>query len=212
MVLQHIDRDFGKSVKLTRVDREMSQEDLAARVKALGYAMSQATVGKIERGERRVTVGEAKAIAQALRVSIDELLRGPSSVSAEQLRSRLRILRNELVDAARAFDSGRAIVAMEALSKSLDKTDVDWLRSLVLESIDDVIDGYRKDNVVANEADRRRDEMDGSSPLERRKIGGLYGEYQERFGDEVPSVIDQHAAAVMWRGSAETARDLDADG
>lgn len=193
MDVQRIDDEFGAAVRAQRNASEMSQDDLASAVGKLGYSLSQATIGKIERGDRKVTVGEAAAIAKALGTSAELLVLGPSFVSREILAKRLRILRSELIDAARAFDSGRSLVASEAYA--LDEYDVDWLRDSVLESVEDVIDSYRKDTVVANDADDRRDEMDG--PTSRRTFDGLYGEYRVKFGNTVPGVIHPRAAEVI---------------
>lgn len=199
MDLQHIDRDFGKAVRARRIDRELSQEDLAQRVSARGYALSQATVGKIERGDRKVTIGEAEAIAAALATNVRELVLGPSYVTREILMSRLNTLRRELIDAVAAFDSGRALVAFEAVG--LSDYDRDWLRDSVLESAEEVIADYRKDVLVENEARRRRDEMDG--PHKRSELGGLYGEYEAKFGDTVSGLVNAHAAEVITRRASQ---------
>ena len=196
MDFEGIDRDFGAAVRAARVDRGISQEDLAAEVSRLGYPLSQATVGKIERGERKVTVGEAHAVASALQMSTSELILGPSHVNREILAGRLEILREELVAAARALDSGKALVAIEA--GRLSDYDQDWLRDDIFESVEEIIDSYRKDMIVSNESAQRRNELDGALG-DTGGHDGLYGEYIAKFGNSVPAIIDSHAAEVILR-------------
>ena len=76
MSLEHVDSEFGTTLKSVRRERDLSQDELATRVSALGYPMSQATIGKIERGERRVTVGEAVTLANVLGYTLDGLVGG----------------------------------------------------------------------------------------------------------------------------------------
>jgi len=60
---------MGKRVKLTRIDRELSQEQLA------GLAgMSRNFVSSIERGAHGVDVVRLRALAWALGVRVDQLV------------------------------------------------------------------------------------------------------------------------------------------
>lgn len=187
MEIDRIDEQFGPSVRLLRLDRGMSQDELASAVSKFGYPVSQATVGKIERGDRKVSVGEAEAIARALGTSSSALMLGPSNVSRELLEARLRSLREELVDSMRVFESAQQLVAIEA--RQLDEYDRDWLRDAVLESIEDVVTEYRRDRESENVARAHRDELDG--PNTQSDIDGLYGEHEKKFGmraDRIPHV------------------------
>ncbi len=62
-------RAMGKRIKLTRIDRELSQEQLAARA-----GMSRNFVSSIERGAHGVDVVRLRALAWALGVRLDQLL------------------------------------------------------------------------------------------------------------------------------------------
>ena len=182
MELEQIDQQFGPTIRLVRQDREMSQEELAAAVSNLGYQLSQATIGKIERGDRKVTLGEAEAIARALDTSTLALILGPSYVTREILSERLQTLRRELVEAMRIYESGQQLVAIE--SGQLSDYDQEWLRDYVLESLEDIVEEYRKDRISENDAQRHRDEMDG--PVgDRPARNGLFGAYEAKFGDRV---------------------------
>ena len=103
MQLEHIDRDFGDAVRTVRQARAMSQADLASQVEARGYAVSQATLGKIERGERRVTIGEAQAIANALQVELNDLVSGGANPMVAQAFGRVTTAGRDLSHAARAY-------------------------------------------------------------------------------------------------------------
>lgn len=96
MELENVDRDIGNAVRLARVSKDKSQEDLAAEMTRLGYPVSQATIGKIERGERKVTVGEATALAQALGMrSVLDLTQGESSLRLLLMLARLDTARED---------------------------------------------------------------------------------------------------------------------
>ena len=181
MELEHIDQEFGPTVRLVRQERDMSQEELATAVAKLGYQLSQATIGKIERGDRKVTIGEAEAIARALDTSTTAFILGPSYITREILVDRLRSLRRELIEAMRTFESGQQLVAIE--SRQLSDYDQEWLRDVVLESLEDIVEEYRKDKISENDARRQRDEMDG--PVGERPIDGLFGDYEAKFGNRV---------------------------
>lgn len=54
----------------------VTQDDLAARLQALGVGLGQVAISKIERGHRPVTDTELAAISIALNVPIQELFAG----------------------------------------------------------------------------------------------------------------------------------------
>lgn len=61
----------GLNIKQARKDKEMSQESLA-----LAAGLDRSYVGGVERGERNIAVINLKKIAEALNVSVSELLKG----------------------------------------------------------------------------------------------------------------------------------------
>jgi transcriptional regulator with XRE-family HTH domain len=67
-------RGLGKRIRLLRVDREMSQEQLAR-----SAGMSRNFVSSIERGAHGVDVVRLLRLAEALRVDIAELVADTSS-------------------------------------------------------------------------------------------------------------------------------------
>lgn len=61
---------FGKNLKKVRNEKGLSQEELAFIVN-----LDRTYIGRIERGERNISLSTAEKIANALNVSIDKLLR-----------------------------------------------------------------------------------------------------------------------------------------
>lgn len=61
---------FGKKVVKIRLDRGMSQGDLA-KIMAVGPSY----ISKIERGEQNLSLRGIEKLAKALRVRVDELLK-----------------------------------------------------------------------------------------------------------------------------------------
>jgi len=66
---------IGERVRLARksISPPITQSDLAARLQILGFTLDRVTISKIETGYREVTDKEAKAIAEALDVTISWL-------------------------------------------------------------------------------------------------------------------------------------------
>lgn len=167
MDLSRIDDEFGKALRIAREAKGVTQEELAEAVERMGIRLSQATIGKIERGDRKVTVGESHALARALRIHEGELARGVSATTALVLRDRLDALRAEAKDALHAFESAQALV--EVQSKSLPDTEQVALQDAVAETLEELIEDYRRDRQVDNEALLRRHELDGDPLLGARR-------------------------------------------
>lgn len=65
---------FRTNVRATRESRGLSQSQLSDALRNFGYTWPQSTIQRIETGQRRVDVGEAHALADALGVPITTLL------------------------------------------------------------------------------------------------------------------------------------------
>ena len=65
----------GKNVRRIREAREITQEQLAARLQAEGLPIRQKTISRIEDGSRVVPDYELKALSKALGVDVSELLK-----------------------------------------------------------------------------------------------------------------------------------------
>lgn len=77
------DGEFAALLRTERLIAGLTQEQVVERMNALGYSnFHQATVFKIESGQRRVTVGEAYSLAKVLDVPLAHLLPHEGSVNA----------------------------------------------------------------------------------------------------------------------------------
>lgn len=64
----------GERVKIARIQRHMTQSDLAAKLQVEGICIERDSLSRIELGTRFVTDYEVKIIAKILAVSVDWLL------------------------------------------------------------------------------------------------------------------------------------------
>lgn len=62
---------LGTRIRQLRTEKSLSQEELADRA-----GLHRTYIGAVERGERNVSLDNILAIAQALKVTASELLRG----------------------------------------------------------------------------------------------------------------------------------------
>jgi transcriptional regulator with XRE-family HTH domain len=70
-----VDKRFGQHLKRGRVERDLTQPQMAEMLTAKGIApMGATTIAKIEAGTRSVRINEAVAIAELFEMSIDALL------------------------------------------------------------------------------------------------------------------------------------------
>ena len=60
----------------SRNDGEVTQQQLAARVQAMGVDIDQTAISRIESGERQVTDIEIIALARALSINVVDLFEG----------------------------------------------------------------------------------------------------------------------------------------
>jgi transcriptional regulator with XRE-family HTH domain len=63
----------GPQVRYLREQKEMTQDQLAARCNIVGLNISRSTLAKIESQVRRVTDSEVALLAKALKVDVAEL-------------------------------------------------------------------------------------------------------------------------------------------
>ena len=64
----------GQNVRKLRIEKKMSQDQLAATLQTEGLGVNQNSVSRIETGKRIVADYELKAIAQVFGVPVDALL------------------------------------------------------------------------------------------------------------------------------------------
>ncbi|MBY0354953.1 MAG: helix-turn-helix domain-containing protein [Rickettsiales bacterium] len=79
----------GKRIKLSRIDRELDQVELAAALSVdHGIEISQTSISEIERGVRGLRDFELAAICKVLEISPEWLLFGQDSDKAGSKKSR----------------------------------------------------------------------------------------------------------------------------
>lgn len=87
MVAIGYDEVLARNIRAARSRAGLNQELVAARMRALGFGeWCQSTVGRAERGKRRVMAGEAVWLAWALQTNLAALLKptgddGPGRVA-----------------------------------------------------------------------------------------------------------------------------------
>ncbi|HEY0889665.1 MAG TPA: helix-turn-helix transcriptional regulator [Nocardioides sp.] len=92
-----VDQLFAIRVRLRREELGLSQSEVGRRMADRGFPFHQTTVKRLEAGERVTRLGEAKALAEILRVSLSMLIaegEGGSTAGGElvTLRSELEEL------------------------------------------------------------------------------------------------------------------------
>jgi transcriptional regulator with XRE-family HTH domain len=71
--LDSADAVFARRLRDTRAVAGLTQQQLADRMTAAGHKMFRSQIGKIENGDRPVTISEATALADALGVTLADL-------------------------------------------------------------------------------------------------------------------------------------------
>jgi transcriptional regulator with XRE-family HTH domain len=67
-----------ENIRATRARKKLDQADISERMRKLGYeSWHRQTLGKVERGERRLAASEILGLALALETNIPVLLPGP---------------------------------------------------------------------------------------------------------------------------------------
>lgn len=114
---------FAENLKALRKAAGMSQEEFARAMTRRGIKWHQATVYKVENGERQIQLGEADVAARVLNVPLQQMIHADSETAVQLQRLRLRAwrlagARLKLVDAVDDYESARL-----ALASALDDAD-----------------------------------------------------------------------------------------
>jgi transcriptional regulator with XRE-family HTH domain len=87
------DAAFGRRLKHTREEAGLTQQQLADVMRDRGVKVHRSTIGKIEAGERMVSVGEATEFAEALGIDLRELI---NVGEGRRVRAQLKVRSLEL--------------------------------------------------------------------------------------------------------------------
>lgn len=119
-----IDDQFGARFLAVRKASGASQEAIVERIERDGVKLHVTAIGKIERGERRVTVGEAVALARCFDLTIDQMLglEGALDVSRTVLDAARLSLTREIGAFYRAYAQHLAAAIAQIDELSPDET------------------------------------------------------------------------------------------
>ncbi|MEW1708011.1 helix-turn-helix transcriptional regulator [Microbacterium sp. NPDC089190] len=137
------DEQIGRN--LAAVRGEMSQSDLAKRMRDRGFKWSQATVWSVEKGERPLRLSESEAVAELLGVGRHVFT---ARDGEERVYAAARVVRDhyEAMRAAMAaYDTARGALAfaLDELDDGPMSTQLMAAAELVTETIDSVVEDYR---------------------------------------------------------------------
>lgn len=113
----NFDAIFARQIRDLREAADLTQQQLADAMARTGNKIHRSTIGKIENGDRPVTVGEAAEIAGILGVDLADLLTEPEPVTDEMLMARAALqgardhearLAEQVASSAAALSAGEA--------------------------------------------------------------------------------------------------------
>lgn len=207
-----MDEKFAEAFRVARQAAGLSQAEVAARMADFGYDTSQPVIGKIERGERRVTIGEGEALSAIVGRSTTTLLNGPTRMRVELGVEHLRARRQAIKDAVERFQSAQLVLAqvLDIDERNADRPDRlsrfegSLAAALLEETPKDILEEYEKDVRAEMEGHRIRDrldegaeEYDSSSLLAEDDSPRLFRLMSER-GDAVDSRIGALGYSEAW--------------
>lgn len=177
------DTKFAVSLKNVRLMVGMSQAQIADAMKKRGFDFHQSTIGKIERGDRRASIGEAVALADVLRVTLPRLLGGNTDLQSAYARE--MAARDVFLDAALKY--GRSMMEAAVLGDSigeLAQADKQWL----LSDVADLTPAQLTNDVLFMlEAEAMRREVDITTPALKALFDALGDDYERlSHDDETP--------------------------
>lgn len=113
--MEYSDENVGSAVATYRALEGLSQSDLAKRLQERGIPLAQQTVAKIEAGTRPLKLTEAAEIAEALRVTVPDLLHPGDVVAAREMllhtADAVRTYKEELSAAVWKYEHARVSAA-----------------------------------------------------------------------------------------------------
>ncbi|MFZ8758630.1 helix-turn-helix domain-containing protein [Microbacterium sp. HMH0099] len=210
MDAKNMDERFAEAFRLARQAVGLSQADVAAQMATFGYEMSQPVVGKIERGERKVTIGEGEALSAIVNRSTRSLLEGEGTLRIELGTEHLRARRAAIADAVERYQSAQLALAqaLDTLEATGDHRWTTFARnvaeSLLSETPRDVIEEYEKDTRAGMAAHRMRDQLDDGAEdydprdlLTEERSPRLFRLQQSR-GDTIDTRVSARGLVEAW--------------
>jgi len=140
-----IDANIATNVRAYREARGVSQEDLAARLAEAGFPFSQATVWKVENGQRPVKAAELAALADVLEIrgAMSLTLRPDTArhlIDLQEAGARASAIWHQVKDAAAEYLDAQLnllVAAYEAREAGITVTELEtaWLSTTPEEAV-----------------------------------------------------------------------------
>ena len=74
MMNKTYEKQIGEKIRTLRINKLLTQEQLAAKLQVLGCDVTRSALAKIEVGQRHLYPDEIRALKEILKVSYDEIL------------------------------------------------------------------------------------------------------------------------------------------
>lgn len=110
---KRMDQELGGRITKARKSAGLSQRQLAAELKELGFAIDPSAVTRIESGERPLKVAEARALATVLRTTVAKLIDEQSSPELEVERAHANLAMHDARRSLSQMLQHMAIIAKE---------------------------------------------------------------------------------------------------
>lgn len=206
------DRKFAETFRLARIAAGKSQSDIATEAAGWGLDISQAVVGKIERGERRVTLGEAEVLSAILGESPRGLMRGPGGWRLDRGFEFAREQEARLKEAVERFQSAQVALAMALTQAERDDPNPRGLDGLTRSEVEyelartplDVLRDYETDvrarqaaMVIIDNAESEQDEEYNAFELDETTAMRFLRERQETVDSSMGALGMQEAFEAM---------------
>ncbi len=68
------EKQHGEKIRTLRIEKKLTQDQLAAKLQVLGCDITRSALAKIEVGQRHLYPDEIRALKEILKVSYDEIL------------------------------------------------------------------------------------------------------------------------------------------
>ena len=103
------DAAFGRRLRYLREQAGLTQQQLADVMSAAGSRMHRSTIGKIEAGERVVSVGEGAQFAEVLGIDLTQLI-GVMDSRLVQAQMQVRVLEGQASEYTRQMDGTQVLL------------------------------------------------------------------------------------------------------
>jgi transcriptional regulator with XRE-family HTH domain len=126
---------FAENLKALRTAANITQDDFARKMSRRGFSWYQATVYKVENGERQIQLAEAEAAAQVLKVPLAQMMRADPENASRVMQ--LRDLHWDVIDARSDVVTAvyKYASLRQALAEAIADGDRGWIPATLYEEM-----------------------------------------------------------------------------